>query len=70
MIAHASPALDQALAALRDTALLPRLRERRLPDGIGLLLRIASGERAAVEAAVASTGEAEATVAGILGFFT
>lgn len=44
MIAATSPALEDALAALRAPGLLPRLRERALPEGQGLLLRIVAGD--------------------------
>jgi hypothetical protein len=47
MTAAASPALEDALAALRAPGLLPRLRERALPEGQGLLLRIVAGDTGA-----------------------
>lgn len=51
------PALDQALAALRTPGLLSAVRDRPLPHGIGLLLRIMAGDHQALGLAASSTGE-------------
>lgn len=57
-----SPALEQAVAALRAPALLPRLRDRPLPEGIILLLQIAAGNAQATNAATGMVNESEAMV--------
>lgn len=62
MTSAQSPAIDQALAALRAPGLYSRVRERRLPEDVLVLLKVAAGEAQTRELACASTGAHADTV--------
>lgn len=61
--------VDLALAVFKDPGLLAELRERPVPDDIGKVIRIAAGEQAAREAAVAESGATSTEVVEACVFF-
>lgn len=69
MNAATGHALEQALAYYRAPAMLPVARERRLPDDVLDVLRIAAGDESLAAQLSDSTGEAQATVVDAAVFF-
>ena len=69
MTATAAEALELALWLHRAPARRAALLGRPLPDGIGQLLRVASGARDQVAAAATITGEDEATILEAVRFY-
>ncbi|MBK9654715.1 MAG: J domain-containing protein [Rhodanobacteraceae bacterium] len=64
-----SKVYDLVLAMFRDPGLIAELRDRALPDDVGLVIRIAAGEAAALDNAVESTGESSEVMVEASVFF-
>ena len=69
MIAATGHALEQALAYYRAPAMLSVARDRRLPDDVLDVLRIAAGDEALAAQGAGSSGEPQATVVDAAVFF-
>ncbi|HMB56847.1 MAG TPA: hypothetical protein VKM35_06520, partial [Arenimonas sp.] len=57
MTALGASALEQALALLRAPGMLAAVRERRFPDDLLLLLRLAAGDATTAADAMLASGE-------------
>lgn len=64
-----SKVFDLVLGVFREPGLIAELRDKQLPDDLGLVIRLAAGEDAALQDAIATTEESAETLLDASVFF-
>lgn len=64
-----SMVFDLVLGVFREPGLIANLRDKELPEDLSLVIRLAAGERAALQCALDATGEIAETLVDASVFF-